>query len=1163
MIDQQKQNLELSETVEQLTSELNKLRSAANDLYAELSQKSTLPDVTNVLPETGRLLREIIRENAENLSRVAIKEAEMKDLVKLNEQFEFEAKEHAAKLVQKGDEMCLERRSHEQAMASLQSKIQETEQLLSSKVAELVDLNAVNDKRGAELDEIKRLLETSNGERVSLQLKLTQSESELKATTEMLETKVAEVVAVHEAKESLQLQLNEVNANILRTECTLKTTSDRVEILLKEKSDLADRLKEVEQLIVDLNGEIIEAQRDATQHKQANDQKQSIIDQSEKTIAQLTDEKIQLEKDNLILANARAIAEQNINQLSDEIAMQCNENEQQQTEMVRRLEMCGQERDDLKSKLSSTENELVVAAETVKLQNEEISKLKQDISFMAEKHSNEIQDLESKRDAALAEIETLRKKIDEMQAELNASRNDLAASCARMDTLLTEKSVLEEKAKEAEATINTLNDELAATNRTVESEQAKFNQCEAENKRLESTIAQLTTEKNAAEEEIRLLVQFKSETEEKIAGLDGKLAELIAERDHLNKTIEMNANEHSTLNAKVQELTQASFEAQQRFVNELKLAEDRIKESNEVSISIIFLTHSFTFINFLIENRSVVHFQTIEKCKIEQEQLKSDLTVASDRIATDATIIAELSSEQSKLMESEQTLRSENAELSAAKTAVQNEAQELCEKLNAVNKCVADYETKIEQLTMQKAELETQAIELNERLSAIAETLSKSQEECLKIRSEMEEMHSTNEKTIEEQQTRYAEEKSRFEGEINELIQKRDSIEADLQLEREKLATEKATFEQKLQGLTEEKVQKESEATKLSEKIEIVEAELAQTKLEQNEALAKERLEAAEREAALEGDKEQLEAERSKLKIEIEQITSAYEQLKNAQSESIRQHEIETAARIASILSEKQQLEEELASMKLEMELVNAAMEQTKVENATFTKEKNALVTKVIELNRTIDEQKQELAESKLNAERVHSDLEKLFNELKCEKQSLQERFEQMNAGHHERLEDLQKQLTESVAKVEQHEHDNAKLKSELSNLQGENKLLVSATTNKDQLNALKSQIALMQKKQHDSVDKWNKEREAMLQDVKIFKAKLVKERELAEKKSQEHEQHVTEVRHEFEEKLEKMKDKMVSSNFLILLIFFCVCLPVRTLHVFQLCLSQSEKYPH
>lgn len=598
LIDQQKQNVELSETVEQLTSELDKLRSAANDLYKELSQKSALPDVADVLPETGRLLREIIRENAETLSRVATKEAEMMDLVKLNEQFECDAKESATKLMQKGDEMSRERHSHEQQMAGLQSKIQETEELLSSKMAELVSLNAVNDKRNVELDEMKRLLEASISERDSLQSKLTQSETELKSTTEMLQTKMAEVLAVQEARESLQSQLNEVNANILKTKGTLKTTSDRVETLLKEKSNLADRLNEAEQLVVALNGEIIEAQHDATQHKQASDQKQSIIDQSEKSIAQLTDEKCQLEKDNLTLANARAIAEQRINELSDTVAVQSNEIERQQTEMVRTLELCGQERNDLKSKLSSTENELVVAEETVKLRNEEISQLKQDITLMAEEHSTKIQDLQSKRDEALAEIKALHMKIDELQSELIASKISHAASCAQMDILATEKSVLEGNAKEAEATIKTLTDELAATKRTVESEQAKFNQCDAENKRLENTIDQLTNQKNAAEEEVRLVNQLKSETEVKIAALDVKMAELISEKEELNKIVEMNASEHSTLNAKVEQLTQASIEAQQRFMSELKLAEDRIKESNDVSISSIHKSlinvHSFS-----------------------------------------------------------------------------------------------------------------------------------------------------------------------------------------------------------------------------------------------------------------------------------------------------------------------------------------------------------------------------------------------------------------------------------------------------------------------------------------------------------------------------------------------------------------------------------------
>lgn len=512
LIDQQKQNVELSETVERLTDELNNLRNAANE------------------------------------------------------------------------EMSRERQSHEEQMASLQSKIQETEKSLAMTKTNLEQLSVVNEERKSELEKMKRSLEASVGKRDELQSKLTHLETEWKKTTEILQSKTSEVVAAQEANALLQSQLIEANAQIVKAEGTLKTTSDLVKTLLKEKADLADRLREAEQLIVALNGEIIEAQHEVTQQKQIVDQKQSKIEQSARLIAQVTDEKCQLEKDNLSLAHARAKAEEKINELCDQVAVQNNQLEQQHTESARKLEICAQERVDLKSKLSATENELTVAEETVQVKSGEIFQLKQDIALMGVKYATEMQDQQSKRAEALAEIELLRTNIGELQSELAASIKLQATISDQMDILVKEKSVLEEKAKEADATIHALNDELAAAERAAESEQAKTSECEAENKRLAEAVEQMTDEKNKIEDDICRMNQLRSEAEEKIEALDAKVAELLTEKEELSKTIEMNASEHSTLNVKVQELTQASVGAEQRFVTELKTAEDRIKELNDVSI---------------------------------------------------------------------------------------------------------------------------------------------------------------------------------------------------------------------------------------------------------------------------------------------------------------------------------------------------------------------------------------------------------------------------------------------------------------------------------------------------------------------------------------------------------------------------------------------------
>lgn len=540
------------------------------------------------MSEVRRLLHETLRKNNENVSRLATQRAEMKDLIKLNEQHESEAKAMAIQLKNTDEKLSRERITYDEQMATLLSKIQQTEELLAASKAEHDKLNTVNAERSAELKKVQQSLESSIGDRDVLQSKLTQLESELKKTSERLQTKSAKVRAQIEAKDSLQFQLHEVNAKMTETEDALQTITDGVDRLSREKAELVVRLKEAEQLIVALNGEIMEAQRVATNHQQALAEKQTKLDHSEKSIAQLTEEKCQLENDNLSLAQARAKAQERINELDDLVMSQSNQLEKQRVESVQKLEYCAQESTDLKLKLNAAETELIVTGQTVKAKSEEVSQLKQEIATMAEKHSSEREDQQSKHDNALAEIESLRLRIYELQTELTTSTEMQESSRKEIDALLKEKLALEEKEKETDTTINTLNDELVAAKLAHENGLTKLKEFEAEKKRMEGIIEQLTDDRNKVEAEIYRLNQLQSESEDKIVALEVKVTDLHAEKDALSKIIELNANEQSDLNTKIKQLTQASADAEQRFVSELKTAENRIKELNDVRISIIF-----------------------------------------------------------------------------------------------------------------------------------------------------------------------------------------------------------------------------------------------------------------------------------------------------------------------------------------------------------------------------------------------------------------------------------------------------------------------------------------------------------------------------------------------------------------------------------------------
>lgn len=540
-------------------------------------------------------MRELIGENDANVSRLTSKEAELMELVKLNERFERDAKESAAKLMQNCEVMTRERQMHEEQMANLEAKINEAEKLLATTKTEFERaLTASDEHHKTELDKMRQLVEASVDECDDLQSKLLQKENDLMEMVEKLEMKSSKMLAANAANELLQSKVDDVNAKIAQTEDTLKTTSERLEKIRKEKNDFADKLKGTEQLIVALNGEIVDAQREAKKQEQANGQQQVEIDQSVQRIRLLTEEKIQLEKDNLSLALARANAEAKIIELSEKVTVQSKELDEQRIESIQKHDDCVRERDDLKAELIAVDGKLSAATETSNAKCKELSQLKQDIVLKTKKHVAEVEKLQLKRDEALAEIQSHRMRIDELQSELIASEKMHVASSDRMEILMREKSELEEKMNHFESTINKFTDDLSIATRATENDQAKLNEYETENKRLETAIVHLTAEKEKIDDELRQVVQCRSDAEEKITALDTTVAELRAEKEHLRQTIEAKA--------------QSSVETEQRFVRELKTADGRILDLKTVSFS-----HSFSRCLLFNKNRNFLHFTEYRK----------------------------------------------------------------------------------------------------------------------------------------------------------------------------------------------------------------------------------------------------------------------------------------------------------------------------------------------------------------------------------------------------------------------------------------------------------------------------------------------------------------------------------------------------------------------
>lgn len=260
---------------------------------------------------------------------------------------------------------------------------------------------------------------------------------------------------------------------------------------------------------------------------------------------------------------------------------------------------------------------------------------------------------------------------------------------------------------------------------------------------------------------------------------------------------------------------------------------------------------------------------------------------------------------------------------------------------------------------------------------------------------------------------------------------------------------------------------------------------------------------------------------------------------KEQEKEQLKEILKETNEELSSALKEKSSLQERLEKLE------NNITEQRK-EHDALAEEKVALLDKVEECSKNIEvlqgsltkaqDENQTLVESCSNKEQEKEQLQGKLNGINEElssalkdKDSLQEQLTKLESDATQQRKEydaLAEEKDTLVMKVEECTKNVEELQGTLTKLKEENKILIESSTNKEQLIALNEQLVRMEKTHNEKVDLWKKEKESLIQDVKICRAKLMKERESAEQKEKEFKA----MRNAFEEKLDKMKEKMVSS---------------------------------
>lgn len=228
-----------------------------------------------------------------------------------------------------------------------------------------------------------------------------------------------------------------------------------------------------------------------------------------------------------------------------------------------------------------------------------------------------------------------------------------------------------------------------------------------------------------------------------------------------------------------------------------------------------------------------------------------------------AVTIARLKNELSKAVESEKALRSQNAELIRTKAIVESQSTDLSRKLEAAQQCIADYESKMTKLTAKNTELQTQ---------------------CIKVGSEMDEVRSNNEKSMNDQFERNSHGKSKFPSKRCDLNNLDENLDSNL-------------------------------------------GKLMVSKIRHYEA------DVIKREKILSMEKELL---RTELKNGIDELRSKFEKCRKKQDDYMYRLDAECSTRTASILGEKRRMETKLTAMEKEMRFINEVLKYNKIDKTIF-----------------------------------------------------------------------------------------------------------------------------------------------------------------------------------------------------------------------------------
>uniref|UniRef100_A0AAG5DJ78 Uncharacterized protein n=1 Tax=Anopheles atroparvus TaxID=41427 RepID=A0AAG5DJ78_ANOAO len=931
---------------------------------------------------------------------------------------------------------------------------------------------------------------------------------------------------------------------------------------------------------VEINAMVTELQKSLTDSTESKKYLEGAIEQQKATIKRQDEELANVNARFVqLMDNIQALKVEEQNQLATALEKQEAKVKQQKEDHKRKEAEMNAKTTELQRSLDEVESTRKQLQEALEKEVMKTSELSLQLENLAKQH---VEDCKREDAEANQKVAELRKSL----AEMVESKSQLAEALEKQEAKVAQQ---DEVLKCKEAEMNAKTAELQRSLDEVESTRKQLQ--EALEKEVMKTSELSLQLENLAKQHVEDCKREHADANEKVAELQKSLAEMVESKSQLAEALEkqeakvaqqdeVRKCKEAEMNAKTAELQRSLDEVESTRKQLQEALEKEVMKTSELSLQLENLAKQH------VEDRKREHAEANEKVA----ELRKSL---AEMVESKSQLAEALEKQEAKVAQQDEVRKCKEAEMNAKTAELQRSLDEVESTRKQLQEALEKEAMKTSELSLQLENLAKQHVEDRKREHADANEkvaeLQKSLAEMVESKSQLAEALEKQEAKVAQQDEARKCKEAEMNAKTAELQRSLDEVEStrkQLQeaLEKEVMKTSELSLQ--LENLAKQHVEdRKREHAEANEKVAELRkslAEMVESKSQLAEALEKQEAKVAQQDEARKCKEAEMNAKTAELQRSLDEVESTRKQLQEAlekevmktselslQLENLAKQHVEDRKREHADVNEKvAELQKSLAEMVESKSQLAEALEKQEakvVQQDEARKCKEAeMNAKTAELQRSLDEvestrkQLQEALEKEVmktselglqleNLAKQHVEACNMKDEMIEKSDELSSQCEMVKT----RSADLESQCIKLLKKVSTQNEEISALKTDLEQMSSENQIqqtermqgTVTVSELQKAVEEKESQLQALAKENDEKrqmYEKCHSDNEILCAKLYMARSELTtkgeawaKDRsslqEVIEKTKKAYEAKVREARIEFEDKMERMKERMPS----------------------------------